>query len=380
MVATLVVLAAIVQSAEPALEFREGDRVVLLGSTFIERDQVYGHLESRLTARFADRKLTFRNLGWSGDTVFGHARAGFDSVADGFKRLRQQTANAKPNVLIIGYGTNEAFEGEAGLPAFVKGLDALLDAVEPTKARIILLSPLKLEDMGRPLPDPTESNRRLRLYADAVRDTAAKRKHRFVNLFELVKSTDGKPLTDNGIHLSDRGHLRLAQALEAALGLSDSPIAIDITTDAKVASSQGTVVSAAAGSPLRFETLDAHLPSGARTIRIRGLGAGSHTLLIDGKAAATGSAADWKKGVAVTAGPEFEQYEKLRAKVIAKNRLFFHRWRPQNETYLFGFRKHEQGNNAVEVDKFDPLIAVEEAEIQATARPVKHKCEIGSTK
>ena len=25
---------------------------------------------------------------------------------------------------------------------------------------------------------------------------------------------------------------------------------------------------------------------------------------------------------------------------------FFHRWRPQNETYLFGFRKHEQGKNA----------------------------------
>jgi hypothetical protein len=46
----------------------------------------------------------------------------------------------------------------------------------------------------------------------------------------------------------------------------------------------------------------------------------------------------------------------LRAKVIAKDELFFNRWRPANETYLFGFRKHEQGKNAVEIPMFDPLI------------------------
>ena len=50
----------------------------------------------------------------------------------------------------------------------------------------------------------------------------------------------------------------------------------------------------------------------------------------------------------------------LREAVVAKNRLFFHRWRPANETYLFLFRRHEQGNNAAEIPRFDPL--VEEAE------------------
>ena len=48
---------------------------------------------------------------------------------------------------------------------------------------------------------------------------------------------------------------------------------------------------------------------------------------------------------------------------MAKNQLFFHRWRPQNETYLFGFRKHEQGKNAAEVAAFDPLVAAAEAEL-----------------
>jgi hypothetical protein len=31
--------------------------------------------------------------------------------------------------------------------------------------------------------------------------------------------------------------------------------------------------------------------------------------------------------------------------------------RPENETYLLLFRKHEQGNNAVEIGQFRPLIA-----------------------
>jgi lysophospholipase L1-like esterase len=49
--------------------------------------------------------------------------------------------------------------------------------------------------------------------------------------------------------------------------------------------------------------------------------------------------------------------------ILEKNRLFFYRWRPQNETYLFGFRKHEQGNNGVEIPQFDPLVAAKEKEI-----------------
>ena len=35
--------------------------------------------------------------------------------------------------------------------------------------------------------------------------------------------------------------------------------------------------------------------------------------------------------------------QNLRKGIIEKNRLFFHRWRPANETYLYLFRKHEQG-------------------------------------
>jgi hypothetical protein len=42
---------------------------------------------------------------------------------------------------------------------------------------------------------------------------------------------------------------------------------------------------------------------------------------------------------------------------------FFNQWRPQNETYLFGFRRNEQGQNAKEIPQFEQPIAEKEAEM-----------------
>ena len=58
----------------------------------------------------------------------------------------------------------------------------------------------------------------------------------------------------------------------------------------------------------------------------------------------------------------------LRNKINAKNAWFFHRYRPQNETYLFLFRKHEQGNNAVELEQIDPQIEGLETQIAAAVK------------
>ena len=60
-----------VQAGVAPFEFRAGDRVVFLGATLLEREHDDVYLESLLTARFADKNLTFRNLAWSGDTVWG---------------------------------------------------------------------------------------------------------------------------------------------------------------------------------------------------------------------------------------------------------------------------------------------------------------------
>ena len=59
-----------------SFSLEDGDRVVFLGNTFFERALDYGHLETMLTLHWPDRNVTFRNLGWDGDTVYGHSRAG----------------------------------------------------------------------------------------------------------------------------------------------------------------------------------------------------------------------------------------------------------------------------------------------------------------
>ena len=55
--------------------------------------------------------------------------------------------------------------------------------------------------------------------------------------------------------------------------------------------------------------------------------------------------------------------EKLRSQILKKNMWWFHRSRPANMAYVFGFRKREQGQNAVEIPQYDPLIAEEEQAI-----------------
>jgi hypothetical protein len=60
---------------------------------------------------------------------------------------------------------------------------------------------------------------------------------------------------------------------------------------------------------------------------------------------------------------ESDAYRELAGLVLRKDELFFHRQRPQNETYLMLFRKHEQGNNMVELPEFDALVDQYESQI-----------------
>ena len=57
--------------------------------------------------------------------------------------------------------------------------------------------------------------------------------------------------------------------------------------------------------------------------------------------------------------------EVLREVILRKNEWWFHRSRPANMAYVFGFRKHEQGQNAVEIPQFDKLVAEEELTIKS---------------
>src|SRR5262245_36574299 len=146
-------VAAANPNGRPAsFELRDGDRVVFLGDTLMEREKDYAYVELMMTLRFPDRNITFRNLGWSADTPEGQSRASFDwskGSAEWFRQLIEQLKQVQPTVVVLGYGMANSFDGEAGLEKFTVSYNKLIDAILGLnqETRFILLSPISHEKL-----------------------------------------------------------------------------------------------------------------------------------------------------------------------------------------------------------------------------------------
>jgi lysophospholipase L1-like esterase len=381
-------------------KLKDGDRVVLLGSTLIEREQRYGYWETALTARYPDRNITFRNLAWSGDTVWGDARIAFDldKPGIGLKRMVELTLAEKPTVIFICYGTNESFEGKAGVEKFTKGLEALLDALAPAKARIVLMSPTPFDNKPPELPDASKHNEKLALYSQAIEKVAQHRSLPFIDLYGALRARCGNflflgrfidGLTENGLHLTQAGYWQTAWELSLLLNRHDDNgwRELQWKMDGSI-HVEGIAAKAVPGPNWALDVTESTLrparPRGAIPgiflfdswdVQIEGLPWGKYTLMVDGQPKITKMSREWAAGVEMWDSFLYEQAEQLRKAIVEKNELYFHRWRPQNETYLFGFRKHEQGKNAKEVAAFDPLVAEKEKEIAKLRVPKTRRFE-----
>jgi hypothetical protein len=111
---------------------------------------------------------------------------------------------------------------------------------------------------------------------------------------------------------------------------------------------------------------------------LKGLRPANHRLTIDGLIQSSPPGDSWNTRFAV--GPPTGRSVRLQGAICEKNALFFNRYRPQNETYLFLFRKHEQGQNAKEIPQFDPLVESKEGEIATLRKPAPHVYELRKTK
>jgi hypothetical protein len=200
-------------AAEP-FALRDGDRVVFLGDTLVEREQYHGWIELMLTTRFADRAVTFRNLGWSGDTPAGDSRfglsllqAGREPADEGWNQLVKQIEDAKPTVVFVGYGMASSFDGEAGLAKFRADYTRLLDTIARISpgVRLVLLTPIAHENLGAPWPEAASHNAQLAAYAGVIQEIATARDGHVVPLFDLTRARGAAgsttKLTDNGLHL-----------------------------------------------------------------------------------------------------------------------------------------------------------------------------------
>jgi lysophospholipase L1-like esterase len=257
-----------------------------------------------LTTRYADRNISFRNLGWSGDTPAGDSRfglsllqAGREPADEGWKQLLRQLEEARPTVVFAGYGMASSFDGDSGLSRFKTDYVRLLDELARLSpgTRLVFLGPIRHQALSSPWPNPSIHNVQLEQYNQAVRETASQRKAPFISLFNLLPRntpSSGQFLSEDGIHLTDSGYRAAAEAIE-------------------------------------------------------------DNLWQDSRAGA------WRTS---------PHSEVLRQAILRKNEWFFHRSRPANMAYIFGFRKAEQGRNAAEVLLFDEAVRAEEQRIAILRR------------
>jgi lysophospholipase L1-like esterase len=291
-------------AARGSWHLTDGDRVVLLGEGFIEREGQQGILETSLIASHPDMALEFRNLGWNGDTVWAESRGVFDSPAEGYRRLMSLMRELQPTVTVVAYGRNESYAGDAGLAPFREQLTQLCSDITrpaaapaegpaPPQARLVLVTPPPF--LPAPTcPDADTRNTMLSEYAAVIREVAAAQHAGLVDLFAAFPKAEGATtrFSVDGLHLTPAGYWAAARIF---------------------------------------------VESSGRTLP---------------------AASD-------------REIEAIRMLVAAKNELFFHRWRPANETYLFLFRRHEQGNNAVEIPQFDPLVEQAEAKVRAAVATIR---------
>jgi len=226
-IAVLLLTHAVSAAAEPPLTLKPHDRVMLVGNTLAERQQLFNHFETSLLTRFPELELTIRNLGWSADTPALQPRP--LNFGDTATHLTAQRAD----VILAFFGLNESFAGEAGVAAFERDLEAWVTLHRAARyngtspPRIVLVSPIAQERLKRLVHVDVEArNRELARYTDAMRRLAARLQVPFVDVFTPMRTAmaaSPEPLTINGIHLNETGDRVFAGILMTALGFEPAP-------------------------------------------------------------------------------------------------------------------------------------------------------------
>ncbi len=379
-------------STGAAFELKNNDRVLFLGNSLFENEFQYGYLELALTTRWPDRNVTFRNLGWTADNVWGEARSTFTNPPTPYQHLMQQITKAQPTVVFIAYGGVEAQEGETGIPRFKEGLTKLLDKIDSLGAKSILLSPIPVmyED---PSANVNKRNADIELYASVIAKMALERGKQYIDIYKPIQEISKKAsILENGVHLNEVGYYYLASILEKSLGLNTQPqpVSITISKNAAEASPSAKILeSGKENTTLKFTLDEKYLPlplpvnsitENLQLIKVAGLKKGFYTLRVDNQEIITASAQKWAEGVVITQGPDFNQVAQLREMIIKKNEQFFFQYRPLNRTYILGFRSYEQGRHAKGLEEQSLIIKWLEGQIALHSLPKSRVYQLSPVK
>ena len=207
---------------DPApFSFKKGEVVAILGNGLPDRMQHDGWMETLLQSQLPDQQVRFRNMSASGDRPDSFPRS------RGHVSMTEYLRLVKADVVFGFFGYNESYDGVAKADDHRTKLVEFVRRTRASKAngasfpRIVLFSPIAYENTHNPnLPDGKEQNVALEAYTKATEEAAKESGVAYVDLFhpslELFKSAD-KPLTINGVHLTEEGNRQLAEVIARAL-------------------------------------------------------------------------------------------------------------------------------------------------------------------
>ncbi len=203
----------------------------------------FDHFETEMQLRFPDSLLYFRNMCDGGNTPGFRPHSGritpwafpgaekfqtelaTSGQTEGFFEYPDQwNTNHKADVIIAFFGYNESFQGLSGLENYKSELDAFIKHTLKKKyngvstPELVLVSPIAFEDLSKKydLPNGMIENKNLMLYANAMKDIAAKNNILFVDAFNPSKIWLDDPNTDltiDGSQLTDEGYSKFSLLL-----------------------------------------------------------------------------------------------------------------------------------------------------------------------
>lgn len=424
----LLLVAAAVSAAVSALsadfQIRNGDRVVFLGDSITEQRLYTTYIEAYALTRHPDWKLSFRNVGWGGDTSWLRQRAHpnegnlfaatgetLDSmVKDSVGRgLGRDVLPLKPTFVTVKFGMNDhsyqKFRPDI-FRAYTRSQTEIATVLKDHGARVTFLTPQPIEDK-RSDPDKDARNQSLRQFSDGLKDVAAKTGTGFADMFDpymglMMKARSSAPDTIIGggdaVHPGPSGQTLMAWAVLKEIGAPALVSSAKIDAAAKSVSAENCQVNnlVIEGGQIRFDRVDKALPwpVDARAesalkhapvldelsryeLKVTGLAEGTYELTIDGVSAGKASADQLAKGwnLSNQKGPITDQSRELLQRIFRKNDIYFARWR---EVQLYNFPKWASGPDsenlrAAELKRLDAEIEAAEARIEEVRQPKSHQ-------
>ncbi|MCC6264144.1 MAG: DUF1080 domain-containing protein [Bryobacterales bacterium] len=349
-------------AAADDFSLKDGDRVVFFGDSITDQRLYTTFVETFVVTRFPTKDVTFTHSGWGGDRVTGGGGGGIG------QRLSRDVVAYKPTVVTVMLGMNDgryrAFDQQI-FEIYSRGYRNIVDTLkkELPGVRITAIQPSPYDDVTRAPTFKGGYNAVLLRYSDFIAQLAASEglqtadlNRPMVAMLAAAKAANPKlaeKILPDRVHPRASGHLVMAQQLLKAWGAPGLVSAVEIdAAKGRIAKAENTAVSDASFTGgVAWTQLDRALPMpvdmtdpvmalavnsagfqetlNRQMLQVSGLGAGRHTLFIDGEAVGTFTAKELAAGVnlARLETPMWAQAMRVHQLTLSRANLHNTRWR-----------------------------------------------------